>query len=60
MRSTTAPATSAVVTMQNVAWKAMNSRCGMCVPVRGANATPFEERVAEAAHDRASPSKASE
>ena len=41
IRSTTAPATSAVVTMQNVAWKAMNSRCGMCVPSRGAKATPL-------------------
>ena len=27
--------------MQNVAWKAMNSRCGIVVPSRGSNATPF-------------------
>ena len=33
IRSTTAPATSAVVMMQNVAWKAMNSRCGIVVPL---------------------------
>ena len=26
--------------MQNVAWKAMNSRCGIVVPSRGSNATP--------------------
>ena len=40
MRSTTAPATSAVVMMQNVAWKAMNSRCGIVCPSRGSKATP--------------------
>ena len=39
MRSTTAPETSATVMMQNVAWKAMNSRCGIVVPSRGSNVT---------------------
>src|SRR4051795_1375302 len=39
IRSTTAPDTSAVVTMQNVAWKAMKTSCGMAVPARGANVT---------------------
>ncbi len=40
MRSTTAPETSATVTMQNVAWKAKNSSCGIAVPARGAKVTP--------------------
>ena len=43
MRSTTAPETSAMVMMQNVAWKAKNSRCGIVVPSRGSNATSFRK-----------------
>ena len=39
--STTAPETSAVVTMQKVVWKAKNSSCGMWVPGRGAKPTPL-------------------
>ena len=47
--------------MQNVAWKAKNTRCGIVVPSRGAKPTSLQERVAEAADDlAASPSKASE
>ena len=47
--------------MQNVAWKAKNSRCGIVVPSRGSNADVAEERVVEAADESLpSPSKASE
>ncbi len=35
IRSTTAPETSATVTMQNVAWKAKKRRWGMVVASRG-------------------------
>ena len=51
MRSTTAPATSAVVTMQNVAWKAMNSMCGIVVPSRGSKPTPLRNAVTETADE---------
>ena len=46
--------------MQNVAWKAMNSRCGIVVPARGAKSTPLQERVVEPADEPPSPSNASE
>ncbi len=44
MRSTTAPETSAVVTMQNVAWNAMNRSSGICVPACALNPTPERKR----------------
>ena len=47
--------------MQNVAWKAKNSRCGIVVPSRGSKSTSLQERVVEPADDLPSPpSKASE
>ena len=52
IRSTTAPATSAVVRMQNVAWKAKKSRCGIVVPSRGSKSIAAQERVVEPADDR--------
>ena len=60
IRSTTAPDTSATVMMQNVAWKAMNRRCGIVVPVARLEGHVVEERVAEAADEPVAPSKASE
>ena len=41
--------------MQNVAWKAKNSRCGIVVPSRGSNVDVLEERVVEAADERRCP-----
>ena len=47
--------------MQNVAWKAKKTRCGIVVPSRGSNATSLQERVVEAADEAAAPpSNASE
>ena len=60
MRSTTAPETSAVVTMQNVAWKAKNKSCGMCVPARGAKPTPERNAWPSPPTRLPPPSKASE
>ena len=60
MRSTTAPATSAVVMMQNVAWNAKNRRCGIVVPSRGSNATPLRNAWPRPPMRLPSPSKASE
>ena len=60
MRSTTAPDTSAVVTMQNVAWKAMNSRCGIFVPSRGSKSTPRSSAWSSPPMIPPLPSKASE
>ena len=39
MRSTTAPDTSATVTMQKVAWNAMNTSWGIVVPSRASKPT---------------------
>ena len=41
--------------MQKLAWKAMNSRCGIVVPSRGVKPTSCRKRVVEAADDRAVP-----
>ena len=46
--------------MQNVAWKAMNSRCGIVVPVARLERDAAEARVAEAADERVAVENASE
>ena len=60
IRSTTAPDTSAVVMMQNVAWKAKKTRCGIVVPSRGAKATSCRKAWSRPPIDAPSPSNASE
>ena len=58
MRSTTAPETRAVVMMQNVAWKAKNSRCGIFVPSRGVEADVVMKTWSRLPMIAPSPSKA--
>ena len=60
MRSTTAPATSAVVMMQKVAWKAKKTSWGIVVPSRGAKPTSLMKAWPSPPRILPSPSKASE
>ena len=46
--------------MQNVAWKAKKTRCGIVLPSRGVNVDVLEERVVQAAGEAPVPSNASE
>ena len=46
--------------MQNVAWKAKNTRCGIVVPSRGSKPTPLRNAWPSPPTIFASPSKASE
>ena len=54
------PTRARSVTMQNVAWKAMKSRCGIVVPSRGAKATSCRNAWPRPPMSRRSPSNASE
>ena len=60
IRSTTAPDTRAVVMMQNVAWKAKNTRCGIVPPSRGAKDTSARKAWSRPPTTGLVPSKASE